>query len=320
MNPVERFIRGIDGWQQRTRGVNVVFAVIKKFGDDRGSSLAAMLAFYGLLALFPLLLVLTTILGFIGNQRLESGVVGSTLSQFPVYGQQIGHNVSHPLQGSTIGLTVGLLGLLYGSLGVAQAGQHAMAQIWNVPGVVRPGFVPRLVRSLLLFGAMGAGMAASAVVSGVITGSGRGIAERLLAVLAAATLNVGLYFVVFRLLTPRQIATRHLAAGAAAGGIGYTILTTGGTALIQHQLRHAQAVYGQYGFILGLIGWLYLVSTVTLYAAEANVVVTRRLWPRSIVQPPLTDADRRVLSDIAQQEERRPEESVDVGFEASGTE
>jgi hypothetical protein len=59
---------------------------------------------------------------------------------------------------------------------------------------------------------------------------------------------------------------------------------------------------------------------VTLYAAEANVVVTRRLWPRSIVQPPLTDADRRVLSDIAQQEERRPEESVDVGFEASGTE
>ncbi|MDQ1417894.1 MAG: hypothetical protein QOF81_3507 [Acidimicrobiaceae bacterium] len=320
MNPVERFIRGIDGWQQRTRGVNVVFAVIKKFGDDRGSSLAAMLAFYGLLALFPLLLVLTTILGFIGNQRLESGVVGSTLSQFPVYGQQIGHNVSHPLQGSTIGLTVGLLGLLYGSLGVAQAGQHAMAQIWNVPGVVRPGFVPRLVRSLLLFGAMGAGMAASAVVSGVITGSGRGIAERLLAVLTAATLNVGLYFVVFRLLTPRQIATRHLAAGAAAGGIGYTILTTGGTALIQHQLRHAQAVYGQYGFILGLIGWLYLVSTVTLYAAEANVVVTRRLWPRSIVQPPLTDADRRVLSDIAQQEERRPEESVDVGFEASGTE
>jgi YihY family inner membrane protein len=320
VNPVERFIRGIDGWQQRTRGVNVVFAVIKKFGDDRGSSLAAMLAFYGLLALFPLLLVLTTILGFIGNQRLESGVVGSTLSQFPVYGQQIGHNVSHPLQGSTIGLTVGLLGLLYGSLGVAQAGQHAMAQIWNVPGVVRPGFVPRLVRSLLLFGAMGAGMAASAVVSGVITGSGRGIAERLLAVLTAATLNVGLYFVVFRLLTPRQIATRHLAAGAAAGGIGYTILTTGGTALIQHQLRHAQAVYGQYGFILGLIGWLYLVSTVTLYAAEANVVVTRRLWSRSIVQPPLTDADRRVLSDIAQQEERRPEESVDVGFEASGTE
>jgi YihY family inner membrane protein len=320
VNPVERFIRGIDGWQQRTRGVNVVFAVIKKFGDDRGSSLAAMLAFYGLLALFPLLLVLTTILGFIGNQRLESGVVGSTLSQFPVYGQQIGHNVSHPLQGSTIGLTVGLLGLLYGSLGVAQAGQHAMAQIWNVPGVVRPGFVPRLVRSLLLFGAMGAGMAASAVVSGVITGSGRGIAERLLAVLTAATLNVGLYFVVFRLLTPRQIATRHLAAGAAAGGIGYTILTTGGTALIQHQLRHAQAVYGQYGFILGLIGWLYLVSTVTLYAAEANVVVTRRLWPRSIVQPPLTDADRRVLSDIAQQEERRPEESVDVGFEGPGTE
>jgi hypothetical protein len=38
----------------------------------------------------------------------------------------------------------------------------------------------------------------------------------------------------------------------------------------------------------------------------------RRLWPRAIVQPPLTDADRRALTYYAKQEERRPEEKVDV--------
>jgi uncharacterized BrkB/YihY/UPF0761 family membrane protein len=88
-----------------------------------------------------------------------------------------------------------------------------------------------------------------------------------------------------------------------------------GTALVQHQLRHTEALYGQFGFVLGLIGWLYLVAQITLYASEINVVLARRLWPRSILQPPLTGADERVLSAIALQEERRPEQNVDVAFE-----
>jgi YihY family inner membrane protein len=316
-NPIERVVRSVDRWQQRAPVPSVVFGVVKKFGDDRGPSLAALLAYYGFMALFPLLLVLTTILGFIGNHRLESGVIGSTLHQFPVYGQQIGQNVAHPLQGSVIGLTIGILGLLYGSMGVAQAGQHAMAQVWNVPGVARPGFVPRLIRALMLFMSLGLGMAVAAVVSTVVTGTGHGAVVRVLAILSEAALNVGLFVVVFRLLTPRSVASQKLVPGAVAAGLAYTVLLTGGTALIQHQLRHAEAVYGQFGFVLGLIGWLYLVATVTLYAAEANVVWARQLWPRSIVQPPLTEADRKVLGDIARQEERRPEESVDVGFPGS---
>jgi uncharacterized BrkB/YihY/UPF0761 family membrane protein len=125
---------------------------------------------------------------------------------------------------------------------------------------------------------------------------------------------VAVTVVAFRVLTPRQIGWRDLLVGAAVAGVAYTVLLTVGTALVQHQLRHAQAVYGQYGFVLGLIGFLGLVATLTLYAAELNVVRRRRLWPRSIVQPPLTPADRKVLADIARQEERRPEEDVAVNF------
>ena len=71
------------------------------------------------MSLFPLLLVMTTILGFIGNERLSDNIIGTTLSQFPVFGEQLGKDAAHPLSGNGFGLVVGLLVLLYGALGFA---------------------------------------------------------------------------------------------------------------------------------------------------------------------------------------------------------
>lgn len=315
VNPVERVLRRVDGWQQHSRVAGPVVGVIRKFGDDRGPSLSALLAYYGFLSLFPLLLVLTTILGFIGNAHFEQGVLGTTLHQFPVVGQQIGRNVSHPLKGSGVALLFGLLGLVYGALGVTQVAQRAMADVWNVPNVVRPGFLPRLGRSLIFLVVLVIGLGATAAASGLATASGTGGAARVVSAVGAMVLDVGICGIVFRVLTPKQIPWKQLWPGAVAGGIGYSLVLTAGTGLVQHQLRHAQALYGQFGFVLGLIGWLYLVSQITVYAAEINVVRARRLWPRSILQPPLTKADERVLGAIARQEERRPEQNVDVDFD-----
>ena len=291
--------------------------VIKKFGDDRCSTLAVMLTYYAFVSIFPLLLVLTTVLGFIGNESLSRNIIGTTLQQFPVFGQQIGKDAAHPLSGNGFGLIVGLLGTFYGALGFAQAAQHAMAEVWNVPGVRRSGFLARLARSVILFTVLGIGLAAATVVSSLVTLTGQPGITRVLAFVGALVLNVGLYLAAFRILTPKVIESKRLVPGAVVGGVGYSILLTLGAALIQHQLRHSEALYGQFAFVLGLIGWLLLVSQVSLYAAETNVVLARRLWPRSIVQPPLTDADERVLADIAHEEWRRPEQRVDVGFDRS---
>jgi YihY family inner membrane protein len=315
VNVVERLARRVDRLQQRSRTVGFALAVVKKFSDDRCPALAAQLAYFAFMALFPLLLVLTTILAFLGSAAVEDNIVATTLRQFPVLGQQIGQAAPHPLTGTALGLTLGLAGLLYGSLGLAQAAQHAMAQVWNVRGVVRPGFLPRLARSGLFFSVAGAAMAAGTGLSGMATLTGRGLLWRLVFLLATAALNVGLYLAVFRILTPADVATDDLVLGAVLGGIGYTVLLAAGTALVQHQLRHAQAVYGQFAFVIGLMGWLNLVAQLNLYAAEVNVVRARHLWPRSILQPPLTDADQHVLRDIARAEERRPEQTVTVGFE-----
>ncbi len=314
MNIVERGVAVVDGVQRAHRPTAFAFGVVKKFGDDRGASLAALLTYYGFLSLFPLLLILTTILGFVGNEAVSESVIGTTLQQFPVIGEQIGRNVDHPLSGSIPGLAFGLLVLLYGALGVAQAAQHAMAQVWNVPGVDRPGFGPRLARGLLFFATLGAGVIGGAALSALATGVGNSMPLRLASLVATTALNVTFFVAVFRLLTPKVVASRALLPGAVAGGLAYTALLALGTALVQHQLRGTSAVYGQFAVVLGLLAWLFVVSQLLLYAAELNVVLDRRLWPRSIAGA-LTPADELVLRALAHQEERRPEQRVGVGFE-----
>jgi YihY family inner membrane protein len=316
VNPLERIVRRIDAFQQSHRPLAFAFAVIKKFGDDRAGSLAALLAYYGFLAVFPLLLLFVTVLGFVltHNPRLEQSLLHSALVEFPILGNQLGQNI-HPLRGSGAGLVVGVLGLVWGSLGIAQAAQHAMAEVWNIPGVLRPNFVKRLTRGLGLFAVLGLGVAATTFLTGVsFTGHG-GTPERVAGAAASVALNIGLYLLAFRILTVREVQTHCLVPGAIAGGIGWSILQALGGYLVAHQLRHASQVYGYFGSVIGLISWLSIGAQLTLYCAELNVVLARGLWPRSIVQPPLTEADKDTLAAIAKQEERRPEQSVSVKFD-----
>ena len=85
------------------------------------------------------------------------------------------------------------------------------------------------------------------------------------------------------------------------------------------QLRHTSELYGTFGVVLGLLFFLYLASQITVYAAEVNVVRARRLVPRSLAPPPLTAADEKALTDLAETEQRRPEQTVDVSFERPRT-
>lgn len=315
MNLIEKVVRGVDTFQQRHSFTALLFGVVKKFGDDAGGSLAALLAYYGVLSVFPLLLLLITFLGlFSHDAALQHRVVDSALAQFPIVGKQLAgpHGIGSLRSGSTVGLGVGLVGLVWGSMGVTQAGQRAMAEVWNVPGIVRPGFVPRLGRSLEFLGVLGFDLVVSTALAGFVTFGGRATWTQAVAVVAGLGMNIPLFILGFRVLTPKSIETRSLVTGAVAAAVGWSLLQYGGTWLVGHQLRHASQVYGYFASILGLISFLFLAAEITLYAAELNVVRERHLYPRSIVQPPLTDADQAVLTAVAQQGERRPEVRVHV--------
>lgn len=130
----------------------------------------------------------------------------------------------------------------------------------------------------------------------------------------AVAANIGVYLVGFRVLTPKGIPARKLVPGAVAGGAGWTVLQAVGSYLVHHFL-HTESVYGVFATVLGLLAWIYLAVQISVYAAEINVVLARRLWPRSIVQPPLTEADRAVLAVQALQNQRRDDQHVEVSFD-----
>jgi YihY family inner membrane protein len=315
-NPVERLLRRVDAFQQRHTVTGFVFAVIKKFGDDRGSLLAALFAYYALLAIFPLMLLLITFLGVVLTRypSLQEHILKSALGELPIIGDQL-RSYIHPLEARGAGFIFGSLFLLWGSLGLAQVGQYAMAEVWNVPGVVRPNFVTRLRRSVVLLGVLGLGVVASSVASVLATVASQGLVVATIALLSSLLSNVFLFVLAFRVLTPARIPTRHLLPGAVFAGAAWTALQTVAGVLVRHQLRHANQLYGLFGIVLGFLSFLSLGGAITLYAAEANVVLARGLWPRSLLQPPLTPGDRDVLAAIASQEERRPEQDVVVTFE-----
>jgi membrane protein len=316
MQPVEAVVRGFDRFQQRHSWVGFPFAVIKKFGDDQAGNQAALLTYYGFVAIFPSLLVLVTVLGILlrNNQALQERVLSSALVDFPVIGPQLQQNV-RSLNQTGIGLAVGLFGAFLGVRGVANTAQDSLNTLWGVPRVDRPGFPWNLLRSLGLLAVGVLVVFGSAVLAGISVGSGVWYLWIRLAILAGTLmLNAALFVAGFRLATARYVRTRDLAPGAIASAVVWQILLALGSYVVSHYLRNASQVYGTFGVVLGLLSWLYLQAQTTLYLVEADVVRTRQLWPRSIVQPPLTRADVRVYTRYVTAERRRPEQQVDVSY------
>jgi YihY family inner membrane protein len=311
---IERLLRAADRFQQRHGVLGFPIGVAKKFGDDEAGKHAALLAYYGFMSLFPLLLVFVTLLGYTlaNNQDLRQRVIDALTAQFPVVGKQITDSVT-AIQGSGVGLLVGIVGTLWGGLGITQSAQDAMNTVWNVPRKDRPSYWFRLARGLgsLLLVVVAIFAATALAQLGRI---GSGIAGRLLPFAGSLLLNLLVLIVLFQVLTGMWVRWRRLLPGAVCGAVGWSALQTLGVYIVDRQLQRANLIYGVFAVVLVLLGWLYLSAQLLLYAAEINVVLARRLWPRSLLQPPLTGPDRRVLTALAESEQRRPEQTIEVSF------
>jgi YihY family inner membrane protein len=316
MNPIEKAVRRVDAVQQRHKAPAFVVGLIKKYGDDNGGVLVANLAHSGFVSLFPLLLVLVTLLGLVAsnNPAFRHQVLDAVAHQVPIIGNQLTGSVQQLRRSSIIGLIVGLIVLTWGATGLAQAGLFTMEQVWNLPGPARPGYFQRLGRAVVFLAVLGFGVVVTTVLTSLgLYAHGPGALDVAGEILVGAV-NLGMFFLSFRVLTPKGVPTRKLVPGAAAGGLAWTVLQALGTYVVGH-LRETDAAYGAFATVLVLLGWISLSVAITVYAAELNVVLARRLWPRSIVQPPLTEADRAVLAAQALQNQRRDDQRVHVSYD-----
>jgi membrane protein len=311
----------LDRFQRKHPVAGFPLAVAYKYFDDFGTYLAALLTYYGFVSLFPLLLLLSTVLGLVlaGDPRLQHEVLTSALHQFPV----IGGDLARPkrLGGGPVGLVVGIAGSLYGGLGVAQAFQYAANTAWAVPRNDRPNPVKARGRSVLLLATAGLAVLGTTALS--IAGGGGGVlgtAGRFLALAASVAINSAVAIFAFRFAPARRLSVRDVVPGAIAAAVIWQLLQSFGVIYVRHVVEHASATNAVFALVLGLLAFLYITATAILLCMEINVVHVNRLHPRSLLTPftdnvTLTTGDRRAYSRQARAQRSKGFQHVHVNFD-----
>ncbi len=314
-------MRRVETWQQRHPPLAFLVAVIKKFDDDQAGHQVALISYYSFVATFPLLLVLVTIAGVVlrNSPELQQQVVNSAFSQFPIVGAQLHQQLGvMAFRRTGLALTAGIGGALWGARGLTTAIQNTLNTLWAVPRVDRPSFPRNYLRALGLLTVLGLAVLVPASTAGISAAGAAvglpGLPVRVLVFTVSTVVDAALFLAAFRLATAATVPTRAMARGAALSGFAWQVLWNIAGVLLAHTVRHAEAIAGLFGIVLGLMSWFALQATVTVYAIEADVVRARKLWPRSITTPRLTRADKRYLTWATAAEARVPEQRIEVEF------
>jgi membrane protein len=316
----------VDGFQRRHRVVGFPIAVVYKFFDDQGGYVAAVLTHYALIAILPLLLIGSSVLGFVlqGHPTLQADILSSALAQFPIIGDQLGRPGG--LQGSTSAVVVGSVAATYGAIGLGQAAHNAVNTVWAIPRNSRLNPVVSRIRSLVWLVLSGFALVFIAVLSSVashmeVFGTGLGGGGLRWLVLAVTVLvNSVVLALMMRLSMPQKQRLVEVLPGAALIALQWQLLQVLGGVYVSGVIANASQMNGVFAVVLGLVGLLYIASVVAMLGLETNVVLTKRLYPRALLTPftdsvELTDADRTVYREYAQAQRHKGFERVRVTFD-----
>ena len=317
MSIVER----LDRYQRAHPRVAMPIAVIYKYADDQGNYLTALMTYYAFLAVLPLLLLSTTILGFVlsSHPHLLHEILDSAVGQFPVVGNQLAD--PRGVTGSGLGLGVGIVGTIYGSLGFAQAIQNAMNVVWRVPRHRRPNPILSRLRSLVLLGAIGLANAGTSALT--IAGTSLPALATVGVEIGTFVVNTALFTVAFRFATAKDVTFRQVLPGALGASFVWLFLQLAAGAYVEHVVHSATAVNGVFALVFGLVAWLYLQSLVVVLAVEYNTVRSGRFYPRALMtiftdDVALTDADHRVYAEQIEAQRAKGFQIIEVSYDADG--
>lgn len=296
MKAIDSFLNKLDTFQRTRRFVRFGFAVIKKHGEDEAGYQAALMTYYGFLSLFPLLLVLTTLVKVMlgSNTALRDKIINGVTNYFPFISSELQDSV-HGLGGNGLALVAGLLGTIYGARGVADVLRHTINHVWEVPRVERPGFPASLFKSLQIIIVAGFGLVLVPVISGYLSAVGHGPLVWLLSGVLTLSLLFGIFLFLIQTSLPKRQPFNAIWPSSFAAAVGLGILQSFGGFLLTKQLKHLDSLYGTFALVLGLLFWMYLQAQVIIYALEAGSVRALGLYPRSLLQDNLTPADNKAF-------------------------
>jgi membrane protein len=310
----------VDNFQRRHPSAGFPLAVLYKFLDDRGGYLAALIAYYSFLSLFPLLLLFTTLLGIVlaGDPELQTRIIDSAMSQIPVIGDQLGQ--PDRLSGGTTAIVIGVVGSLYGGLGVSLAVQYAMNTAWSVPRNEQPDPIKGRLRGLLLLSTVGTAIIGLTVLNGVASSGVFGFAGGALALVGAVVVNAAVFTAAFRIGTARDLSVRDVLPGAAIAAVVWQALQSFGGIYIRYVVGNASASNGIFAIVLGLLGFLYVASVLIVLCIEINAVRVDHLHPRALLTPftdnvELTEGDKNSYTGQAEAQRNKGFQDITVTYD-----
>lgn len=311
----------LDRLQQRYRVLGFPIGCFYKFFDDFGNYLAALLTYYALVSILPLLLLGSTILGIVlvGHPDLQHQLLDTALAQFPVIGDQL--KAPEGFGGGTVAVVVGVLGAAYGALGVAQALQYAGNTIWHVPRNSRPNPFLARGRSVVLVLTAGLALLVATIALAVLHATVHsGALSKGLIFIGGLVISTIVLMVAFELAPNRRLSIGELFPGALVAALVLQLLQNFSYVYVARVIQHASATNAVFATVLGLLAYLYLAAVTVVFCMEVNVVHSERLWPRALLTPftdnvDLTPADMEAYSGQAKAQRAKGFEEIEVTFE-----
>jgi membrane protein len=247
-------------------------AIVRKYLADRGTHLAAMIAYFAILAFVPLLFLALSLVAFAGEQDESSYLIEEIQRSFPKNSvQNILDAVTEIQEQATELSVIGLVGLFWAALGFFSVLESAFNIVYGLPN--RP-FIRQKSLVLLLTAASLVVLFAALVIASVgvelvqRAGVAEGFVSYIYALLVSTALLVGFTWSLYRLLTNTALSWRETLPGA----LFASVLLQASFQILPFFVRLSGDLVAlqAYGGLVLLLVWLYVMANILVIGAEVN--------------------------------------------------
>jgi membrane protein len=259
-------------WRARWRWLDAVLRVTDRFGAIGGGPLSSSIALATFVSLFPLLLVIIAIVGFVSSARSDFALqLIDDLGLRGTAAQTMRDALSTAEGSRKAASVVGLVGLLWSGLGVAGSVQTALNAAWQVQG---RGLLDKAVALKWLVGAGLLFLSTAAL--GPVLRWAPGPAKPPTILLGVALTTV-LFVWTYLALGNSHVGWRAHLPGALLVAVGFEALKAIGSIYVPRVVASSSALYGSLGVVFAVLAWLLVYGRLIVYGAVLNVVRYERV-------------------------------------------